>query len=89
MDVPGREYHIPYRCGGRDGYVTITMFGSGFASTSSYAVDAKPNNTNDRIVYASVQNKKTASFKIGTGDGAGSVATDVVFFIFNLDTYKY
>lgn len=74
---------------GGTGYVTITMFGSGFASTSSYAVDAKPNNTNDRIVYASVQNKKTASFKIGTGDGAGSVATDVVFFIFNLDTYKY
>ena len=71
------------------GYVTITMFGSGFTSTSSYAVDAKPNNTNDRIVYASVQNKKTTSFKIGTGDGAGSVATDVVFFIFNLDTYKY
>ena len=74
---------------GGTGYVTITMFGSGFTSTSSYAVDAKPNNTNDRIVYASVQNKKTASFKIGTGDGAGSVATDVVFFIFNLDTYKY
>ena len=74
---------------GGTGYVTITMFGSGFASTSSYAVDAKPNNTNDRIVYASVQNKKTTSFKIGTGDGAGSVATDVVFFIFNLDTYKY
>lgn len=74
---------------GGTGYVTITMFGSGFTSTSSYAVDAKPNNTNDRIVYASVQNKKTTSFKIGTGDGAGSVATDVVFFIFNLDTYKY
>ena len=74
---------------GGTGYVTITMFGSGFTSTSSYAVDAKPNNTDDRIVYASVQNKKTTSFKIGTGDGAGSVATDVVFFIFNLDTYKY
>lgn len=71
------------------GYVTITMFGSGFTSTSSYVVKPYPNNTADRIAYASVQNKKTTSFKIGTGDGAGSVATDVVFFIFNLDTYKY
>lgn len=71
------------------GYVTITMFGSGFTSTSSYVVKPYPNNTDDRIVYASVQNKKTTSFKIGTGDGAGSVATDVVFFIFNLNTYKY
>lgn len=74
---------------GGTGYVTITMFGSGFTSTSSYVVKPYPNNTDDRIVYASVQNKKTTSFKIGTGDGAGSVATDVVFFIFNLDTYKY
>lgn len=74
---------------GGTGYVTITMFGSGFTSTSSYVVKPYPNNTDDRIVYASVQNKKTTSFKIGTGDGAGSVATDVVFFIFNLNTYKY
>ena len=71
------------------GYVTITMFGGGFTSTSSYAVDAKPNNTADQVAYASVQNKKTTSFKIGTGNGAGAVATEVVFFIFNLDTYKY
>ena len=71
------------------GYVTITMFGSGFTSTSSYVVKPYPNNTADQVAYASVQNKKTTSFKIGTGNGAGAVATEVVFFIFNLDTYKY
>ena len=69
--------------------VQITMNGARFTSKDSYVVKPEVNNSNDRVAFHSVPGKTATSFKIFTGDGAGSVASDVLFFIFNLDTYKY
>lgn len=69
--------------------VQITMNGARFTSKDSYVVKPEVNNSNDRVAFHSVPGKTATSFKIFTGDGAGSVASDVLFFIFNLNTYKY